>query len=154
MTPELALRIATEAHKGQLDKLGKDYIDHPKRIASKFPNEPDLQSVALLHDVLEDTNITEAQLRKQFPEQVVDAVVVMTKRKGQPYEEYLMRVKNNKMALAVKLADIDDNESRLDQLTDLATRERLTRKYINARNVLARPEIETIDSIRKMCKCP
>ncbi len=137
MTSSLALQIATEAHKGQVDKLGKDYIDHPKRVASKFANNPDLQSVALLHDILEDTDITEDALRKQFSAEVVDAVVVMTKRKGQAYDDYLARVKANPMALAVKLADIEDNVSRLDQLTDAATRERLAQKYADAMKALS-----------------
>jgi (p)ppGpp synthase/HD superfamily hydrolase len=136
MSPTLALQIATEAHKGQTDKLGNDYITHPVRVASKFDHDPDLKTVALLHDILEDTDITEDQLRKQFPAQVVDAVVVITKRKGQAYEDYLAKVKANKMALAVKLADIADNMSRLDQLTDLSTRERLTQKYLSAMKVL------------------
>ena len=137
MTPELALQIATEAHKNQTDKLGKDYIDHPKRVASKFADDPDLQSVALLHDVLEDTGVTEGTLRTMFPPHIVDAVAVITKQKGQDYIQYLNLVKANKMALAVKLADIADNMGRLDQLTDQATKLRLTEKYMMALKVLA-----------------
>jgi (p)ppGpp synthase/HD superfamily hydrolase len=137
MTPSLALQVATVAHYRQKDKLDNDYITHPIRVAANFAFDSDLHIVALLHDVLEDTDITEKQLRKRFPDHVIDAVVILTKSKGQAYEDYLAQVKANAMALAVKLADIEDNESRLDQLTDVATRERLTQKYINARKALS-----------------
>lgn len=136
MTPSRALVLATEAHKGQVDKLGNDYIEHPKRVASKFTHDPDLETVALLHDILEDTVVTEKQLRTQFPKQVVDAVVVITKKGGQDYEQYLHLVKSNKLALAVKLADMADNVGRLHLLTDPATRDRLTEKYRCAKEIL------------------
>lgn len=136
MTPAYALEVATKAHLGQVDKLGNDYITHPVRVAANFTHDQDLQSVALLHDVLEDSEATEEELRKQFSSQVVDAVVVITKKQGQNYEEYLGLVKANKLALTVKLADIADNVRRLDQLTDLVTKDRLTKKYQQAMNIL------------------
>jgi (p)ppGpp synthase/HD superfamily hydrolase len=136
MTPSLALQIATQAHLGQVDKLGNDYITHPTRVAAKFAGDHDLLSISYMHDVLEDSTVTEEELRKLFPSHIVDAVVALTKKEGQPYEEYLKKVKANEMALAVKLADVEDNVSRLDQLTDLETRERLTEKYQNALTVL------------------
>ena len=136
MTPALALEIATRAHHGQEDKLGNDYINHPTRIAAKFVDDPDLQSISFLHDVLEDSEVTEEDLRKLFSSHIVDAVVAMTKRDVQSYDEYLKQVKANEMALAVKLADVEDNMSRLDQLTDLETRRRLTEKYERALEML------------------
>jgi len=132
VTPSIALQIATQAHFGQVDKLGNNYITHPTRIAAKFIGDTDLQSVALLHDVLEDSSVTEEVLRKLFLASVVDAVVAVTKRAGQSYDCYLKQVKANKMALAVKLADIEDNMSRLDQLTYSATKNRLVKKYEHA----------------------
>jgi (p)ppGpp synthase/HD superfamily hydrolase len=136
MKPSLALKIATQAHLGQVDKLGNDYITHPTRVAAKFAGDHDLQSVSFLHDVLEDSTVTKEALRKMFPSHIVDAVVVLTKKGGQTYGDYLKQVKANEMALAVKLADIEDNMSRLDQLTDLETRGRLTKKYQHALKVL------------------
>ena len=134
--PSLALKIATQAHRGQVDKLGNDYITHPTRVAAKFVDDPDLQAISYMHDILEDSTVTEEDLRKLFSSHIVDAVVVLTKKEGQPYEEYLKQVKANEMALAVKLADVEDNMSRLDQLTDLETRGRLTKKYQHALKVL------------------
>ncbi len=136
MAPSLALQFATQAHRGQVDKLGNDYITHPTRVAAKFIDDPDLQSVSYLHDVLEDCAVTEQDLRELFPARIVDAVVALTKRDGQSYDECLKQVKANEMALAVKLADIEDNASRLDQLTDSATKERLSKKYRYALQVL------------------
>ena len=136
MTQSLALQIATEAHLGQVDKLGNDYISHPTRVASKFVDDPDLQSISYMHDVLEDSTVTEEELRKLFSSHIVDAVVVLTKKDGQTYADYLKQVKANEMDLVVKMADIEDNVSRLDQLTDVARRERLTEKYEHALEVL------------------
>ncbi len=136
MTPSLALQIATQAHRGQVDKLGNDYITHPTRVAAKFVDDPDLQSVSYLHDILEDCAVTEEDLRELFPARVVDAVVALTKIDGQSYDEYLKQVKANEMALAVKLADIEDNVSRLEQLTDPATKGRLAEKYQYALKIL------------------
>lgn len=137
MTPALALEIATRAHHGQVDKLGNDYINHPTRIAAKFVDDPDLQSISFLHDVLEDSEVTEEELRELFSARVVDAVVAMTKMDGQSDHDYLKQVKTNEMALAVKLVDLEDNVSRLDQLTDSVTKVRLTEKYQNALRLLA-----------------
>ena len=136
MTPSLALQIATQAHRGQVDKLGNDYITHPTRVAAKFVDDSDLQSISFLHDVLEDCAVTEEDLREMFTTQVVDAVVAITKRDGQSYDDYLKQVKENEMALAVKLADIEDNVSRLEQLTDLVTKGRLAEKYQYALKML------------------
>jgi (p)ppGpp synthase/HD superfamily hydrolase len=132
----LALQIATQAHLGQVDKLGNDYITHPTRVAAKFVDDPDLQSISFMHDVLEDSTVTENELRKLFSSHIVDAVVALTKKEGQPHDDYLKQVKANKMALAVKLADIEDNVSRLDQLSDSATKERLAEKYQHALKAL------------------
>ena len=133
----LALRIATQAHLGQVDKLGNDYIGHPIRIAETFPDNSDLQSISYLHDVLEDSGETEEGLKALFPSHIVDAVVAITKKQGQSYDDYLGQVKANEMALAVKLADIEDNVNRLYKLTDAATKERLTEKYQHAFRVLS-----------------
>ena len=142
--PSLALQIATQVHLGQVDKLGNDYIAHPTRVAAKFAGNPDLQAISYMHDVLEDSTVTEEYLRKLFSSHIVDAVVVLTKKEGQPYNEYLKQVKSNEMALAVKLADVEDNVSRLDQLTDLETKERLTEKYKLALKVLKIGKLEAI----------
>ena len=110
-----AKSLATEAHKDQkrffgADK-GKPYIIHPERVASNFPDYPTLQAVAWLHDVVEDTDITAKDLAHDhlMPTNVVIGVIGMTRKKDEPYVDYILRVKKNPFALPVKIADIKDN---------------------------------------------
>jgi (p)ppGpp synthase/HD superfamily hydrolase len=133
---KLAEAIATDAHRGQVDKLGADYISHPRRVAEQFDPElqPDETCVGWLHDVIEDTAVTpDDLLAKGFTPEVVDAVVLLTRRKDVPSEEYYARIRENPVARAVKIADIADNTApwRTAQLDD-ETRERLAKKYANA----------------------
>lgn len=126
---ELAERLARRVHQGQLDKAGLPYIDHPRRVAAKLI-ERRAQTVAWLHDVLEDTPTTEAELRNQFDAAIVDAVVALTKVDGEASEMYFARVRSNELARQVKYADIHDNLDplRMAQLDD-ATFKRLAAKY-------------------------
>ena len=117
---ELALSIATEAHRGQFDKVGIDYIEHPIFIASQVDSEEE-KAVALLHDVIEDSPVTaEELLNAGLPETVVTAVQILSKKKGQDYQTYLKTVKSNPLARAVKLADLKHNSDllRLETITD------------------------------------
>ena len=117
---ELALSIATEAHRGQFDKAGIDYIEHPIFVASQVDSEEE-KAVALLHDVIEDSSVTaEELLNAGLPETVVTAVQILSKKKGQDYQTYLKTVKSNPLARAVKLADIKHNSDllRLETITD------------------------------------
>ena len=117
---ELALSTATEAHRGQFDKAGIDYIEHPIFVASQVDSEEE-KAVALLHDVIEDSSVTaEELLNAGLPETVVTAVQILSKKKGQDYQTYLKTVKSNPLARAVKLADLKHNSdlSRLETITD------------------------------------
>ena len=117
---ELALSIATEAHRGQFDKAGIDYIEHPIFVASQVDSEEE-KAVALLHDVIEDSSVTaEELLNAGLPETVVTAVQILSKKKGQDYQTYLKTVKSNPLARAVKLADLKHNSDllRLETITD------------------------------------
>ena len=117
---ELALSIATGAHKGQFDKAGVDYIEHPIYVASQVDTEEE-KAVALLHDVIEDSPFTaEELLLAGLPETVVAAVQILSKKKGQDYQTYLENVKSNPLARIVKLADLKHNSdlSRLSSVTD------------------------------------
>ena len=117
---ELALVLAKKAHRGQFDKAGVDYIEHPIYVASQVDTEEE-KAVALLHDVIEDSPFTaEELLQAGLPETVVTAVQVLTKKKGQDYQTYLKTVKSNPLARAVKLADLKHNSdlSRLEIITD------------------------------------
>jgi (p)ppGpp synthase/HD superfamily hydrolase len=103
--------LAREAHAGQFRKDGvTPYITHPERIAKFFDEIPDFAATGWLHDILEDTTTTVEQLKEAgISDRVIEAVVVMTKREGENYHEYLARVKDNDIALYVKVRDILDN---------------------------------------------
>ena len=132
-----AMQIAENAHANQIDKAGQPYINHPIAVANKLNGEIE-KIVALLHDVVEDSATTLEDIRKAgFDEYVVKALDCITKRKGEAYDDYLLRVKNNDIAKMVKLADLSHNMdmSRLPSLTDKDL-ERL-KKYEYAVSVLS-----------------
>ncbi|MDU4651933.1 HD domain-containing protein [Sneathia sanguinegens] len=117
---ELALKIATEAHKGQVDKAGVPYINHPLTVASLVDTEEE-KIVALLHDTIEDTNITEQDLIDYgFPNEIVEAVKLLTHNKNVPYMDYVAKIKDNELARKVKIADLTHNSdlSRLKEITE------------------------------------
>lgn len=134
-----AVVYATMAHFGQRDLAGQDYITHPLRVATALENEsPEVRAVAFLHDVLEDTDYTAADLLAAgFPLDVVEAVQCLTKNPGEQRETYWERIKSNPIALQVKLADIADNNDpdRLAKLNpDKAAQ--LATKYAQALSAL------------------
>lgn len=108
MFQELALQIAQKAHAGQVDKAGKDYILHPMTVASYMDTDIE-KTIAYLHDVLEDTDVTVDALRKIFPNEIVDTLITLTHRKDESYFEYIQRVSKSKLAKKVKAADLLHN---------------------------------------------
>ena len=127
-----ALQIAMRAHAGQKDKAGHDYIMHPIRVSERCG---DLRAkiVALLHDTIEDTDVTADYLREQgFNEEIVEAVLSVTRREGESYDEHVRRAAANELGRMVKRADLEDNMDvrRYTELTDSDV-ERL-RKYLRA----------------------
>src|SRR5262245_54954078 len=105
-TIEKALQIAARAHEGQKDKEGLPYILHPLRAMMSIQGE-DAQIVAVLHDVIEDTNVTADDLRQAgFGEQIVAAVLCVTHKKDESYADYVVRCKDDEVARRVKLADL------------------------------------------------
>ena len=103
-----AQEIATMAHEGQKRTDGSPYIKHPARVASAV--EDRLKPIAWLHDVVEDTRVTLENLKAEgFPLYIIEAVDLLTHRKGEPNLSYWGKIKTNSDALAVKLADINDN---------------------------------------------
>lgn len=104
-----ATQIATEAHKNQPDRYGAPYIFHVMRVSMRGKNA-DEKLAGLLHDVVEDTHHTFEDLVKEgFPEYIIEAVRCLTKAEDEPYDDYISRVKNNKLAIAVKINDLEDN---------------------------------------------
>lgn len=109
---EKALEIATKAHEGQYDKSGVPYIEHPKHVAEGVHGDIS-KATAYLHDVIEDTDVTADDLRRVgIPEEVVEAVVVLTHGEHENYYDYIRRVKKNPIAKEVKIADLKHNSDR------------------------------------------
>jgi (p)ppGpp synthase/HD superfamily hydrolase len=127
------LALATRAHSYQYRRDGvTPYINHPKAVADSLACESDqVIAAALLHDVLEDTKLTEQDLRElDIDDAVIEAVKLLTKGDDQPYEEYLQKILTNEIALKVKLADIKNN------LSDSPTAKQVA-KYSKALQILA-----------------
>ena len=113
-----AMIIAYNAHMNQFDKANVPYIYHPIHLAEQMENENEC-IVALLHDVVEDTDITFEQLEKEFPIEVIKALKLLTHDKKIDYMKYIEGIKKNNIAKKVKIADIIHNsdETRLDKIT-------------------------------------
>ena len=114
-----AAAFAAEKHKGQEDRAGKPYIEHPKAVAKMLKGE-DEKIVALLHDTVEDTDASLDEIRSKFGDRIADAVNCLTHRPGVPYMDYVKGIKDNALARKVKLADLTHNMdlSRLPEVTD------------------------------------
>lgn len=127
-----ALDIAVEAHKGQTDKAGHPYINHPFRISTKMDTKEE-KIVALLHDVLEDSNLTISELSSYgFSQEVLNAICCITKTKAENYDLYIEKVKTNELATKVKIADLIDNIN-LSRLSTVSIKDiNRTRKYLDA----------------------
>lgn len=115
-----AIKIAYEAHKNQTDFFGVPYIFHPWEVASQLDNE-EAVIVGLLHDVIEDTNITYDDLRKEgFSEEIIEGIKGVTKIEGEDYMDFVKRAKQNKISRQVKIADLKHNMNltRLEYVTE------------------------------------
>ena len=126
---ELAYAIALVAHKGQVDKAGVDYINHPLTVSINCKNEKE-KIVALLHDVLEDTKVTKEDLLLFFCDEIVDAICLLTHNENDTYVDYLTKIKDNPLARAVKIQDLKHNMD-LSRLANPTKKdyERIKNKY-------------------------
>lgn len=131
-----AALICVTKHAGQRDKMGQAYFQHPMRVAMRCTTDEE-KIVALLHDTIEDTDVTaEYLLAEGFPQSVVDGILSVTKREGENYEDFVARAKQNPLGRVVKLHDLEDNLNalRLDRFdADMAAR---YNKYLAARQYL------------------
>lgn len=142
---------AAIAHAGQTDKLGVPYIEHVRAVASGVAMFGTTYAITgLLHDILEDTELTAADLEEAgVGGEVIDAVVAVTRTEGTSYDDYLGQVLRNPVAVLVKIADNAHN-SRPDRLARLPLKSgaRLSLKYRQSREVLweaaPTPHIEKI----------
>ena len=108
-TIEDALKLALEKHHGQTDKAGEPYILHPLRVMAQMQTEAE-QIVAVLHDVVEDTDVTLDDLRRMgYSEEIVTALDHLSRRDDESYEQFIQRIKPHPLAVRVKLGDLRDN---------------------------------------------
>lgn len=124
-----AMVIAYRAHHGQTDHGGIPYIFHPMHLAEQMVDEY-TTCVALLHDVIEDTDVTLEELSAFFPNDIIDAVALLTHADETPYLDYVRKIKDNPIARTVKLADIRHNSDRTRLETD-GNDEETIRRYEN-----------------------
>ena len=109
MDLERAIEIAAGAHRGQQDKAGEPFILHPLRVMNACSTRPE-QIVAVLHDLVEDSELTLEDLRREgISEDLVAAVDAMTRREGETYVDFVDRTARNPIARTVKIADLRDN---------------------------------------------
>ena len=133
---EKAMSIAIKAHEGQKDKAGAPYLLHVLRVMMSV-EKMDEKTVALLHDVVEDSETSIEELTKAgFPKKILKAVELLTKTDKKPYEDYIQEIKNNDLARAVKLADLKDNMN-ITRLKKVTESDKLRiKKYKAAYNLL------------------
>jgi len=112
-TVQDAKQLAYTAHRGQKRWGGEPYITHPERVAKAVDSDEE-KMVAWMHDVLEDSDTTKEYISLLgCPANVLDAVVAITKTADDKYLDYILRVKANKLARVVKIADVEDNLTNL-----------------------------------------
>ena len=119
---KMALKLCFEAHKEQVDKSGMPYVFHPFHLAEQM-NTEETTIVALLHDLVEDTDYTiEALVDMGFDKSITDAIALMTHADNVAYMDYVRAIKDNPIAKAVKLADLKHNSdlTRLDTIDEKA----------------------------------
>lgn len=135
-----AMQIAYNAHHGQFDCNGVPYIFHPYHLAEQMCSEITV-CAALLHDVVEDTDITIEQLENIFPKEVTEALKLLTHDDNTDYFEYIRAIKSNPVAKAVKMADLMHNsdQSRIvDKKAVSAEKlEHWNKKYTKAIQILS-----------------
>ena len=135
-----AMTIAYEAHLGQLDYNDVPYIFHPYHLAEQMDDEISC-TVALLHDVVEDTDLTFADLEQIFPAQVVEIVQLLTHDEGIDYFDYIREIKTNPIATKVKLEDLKHNSDESRSIGSNLTQDQLLywkTKYAKAKEILLR----------------
>ena len=127
-----ALRLCFDAHREQVDKTGLPYVFHPFHLAEQMKDEA-TTVCALLHDVVEDTDYTLDDLRSmRYPDEVLDALALLTHDPAEPYMDYVKEIAKNPIARKVKMADLRHNSdlSRMDEVDEWAVKR--TEKYRRA----------------------
>ena len=134
------MQLCYEAHKDQVDKSGIPYVFHPIHLAESMTDEYSTIA-ALLHDVVEDTDVSIEQLREDgYPEEVLEVIQLLTHKKCEPYMQYVRNLMHNPIARAVKMADLRHNGdlTRLDVVDEKALKR--VDKYKEAISILTEAE--------------
>ena len=135
-----AIKVAYEAHLGQLDYNDVPYIFHPYHLAEQMDDEVSC-TVALLHDVVEDTDLTFTDLEQIFPAQVLEIVRLLTHDENIDYFDYIREIKKNPIATKVKLEDLKHNSDESRSIGSNLTQDQLLywkTKYAKAKEILLR----------------
>ena len=119
-----AMHIAYQAHHGQQDKSGAPYIFHPIHLAEQMDDEVSC-CAALLHDVVEDTDVRMEELAREFPEEVIQVLKLLTHDDAVPYFDYVREIKKHPVAKKVKLADLAHNSDQTRCVGSDLTEEKL-----------------------------
>ena len=145
-----AIEIATEAHKGQVDKAGNEYIGHPLRVMEMGKTEEE-KIVGILHDVVEDTDWSFERLEAEgFAPEIIAALKCVTKiSENENYDSFIERVKKNPLATAVKINDLTDNMDirRLPYLSDKDVKR--LKKYLKAYKKLIGEPVYSVYACRQ-----
>lgn len=137
-----AMKIAYAAHHGQFDYNGIPYIFHPIHLAEAMDDEVSC-CAALLHDVVEDTDVTMEELARDFPSEIIQVLKLLTHDESVDYFDYVRAIKANPIAVKVKLADLAHNSDQRRCIGSGLTEERLAywkQKYAKATNILTEGE--------------
>ena len=137
-----AMKIAYSAHHGQVDYNGIPYIFHPIHLAEAMEDEISC-CAALLHDVVEDTDMTMEELARDFPSEVIQVLKLLTHDESVDYFDYVRAIKANPIAVKVKLADLAHNSDQSRCIGSGLTEERLAywkQKYAKATAILTEGE--------------
>jgi hypothetical protein len=149
-TLQRAIEIATEAHQGQFDKAGNEYIGHPLRVMEMGASEEE-KIVGVLHDVVEDTDWTFGMLEAEgFSQEVIAALKCVTKiSENENYDDFIERVRKNPLATAVKINDLSDNMDirRLPYLSDKDVKR--LKKYLKAYKKLIGEPVYSVYAARQ-----
>jgi (p)ppGpp synthase/HD superfamily hydrolase len=145
-----AIEIATEAHKGQVDKAGNEYIGHPLRVMEMGKTEEE-KIVGVLHDVVEDTDWSFERLEAEgFAPEIIAALKCVTKiSENENYDAFIERVRKNPLATAVKINDLTDNMDirRLPYLSDKDVKR--LKKYLKAYKKLIGEPVYSVYACRQ-----
>ena len=133
---ERAIKLAQKYHEGQFDKGGHPYIEHPLRVMNGVESI-DEKIIAVLHDVLEDCDVSREQLIDEcIPEYLVVKLEILCKGKNEKYFDYIDRIKANALTIKVKLSDLNDNMN-LERLKEVTEKDiKRLEKYKKAKEIL------------------